>query len=264
MSAPARSAWRSLGLPALTTAVFLGVLLSLGIWQLERKVWKEGLIAAIDARAHQAPAAIMPETSWSSWSGADEEYRRVRVAGTFLHDGEVRVYGLAEERRGEPLQGFYVLTPLKLADGAIVFVNRGFVPTEIADPAKRPAGQVAGPVEVVGLVRAPVGKHLFVPDNEPAKDRWYTRDIPQMAAARGLTRVAPFYIDADASPNPGNWPRGGQTQLTVPNNHLGYAITWFSLAAALVAIFVAFSRERLRSPATRPAEPVDHAGEAKA
>ena len=113
-----------------------------------------------------------------------------------------------------------MFTPLRLSDGATVFVNRGFVPTELKDPKFRAGGESPSPVTVTGLVRAPETRATFVPANDPAREEWFMRDPAAMARARGLDRVAPFYVDADAAPNSGGWPRGGQTNLNVPNNLL--------------------------------------------
>jgi surfeit locus 1 family protein len=170
----------------------------------------------------------------------------VRLSGTFLHDLEAPVHGLAEGSGGRAAQGFYVLTPLRRPDGSVVIVNRGFAPTELRDPAARAAGQVAGEASVTGLVRAPEGPRLFVPDNDPVRNLWFTRDVEAIASAKGLTHVAPFLIDADATPKPGGWPKGGQTRLTIPNDHLAYALTWFGLALTLVGVFGAWARARLR------------------
>lgn len=238
--------WRSLLAPGLATLVGLAILIALGVWQLDRKAWKEDLIARIEARAFGPPGEIVPEASWPAWQADQDEFRRVRVTGTFLHELEAPVHGLAPGERGAPLQGFYVFTPLRLPSGAIVMVNRGFVPTDRRDPASRPEGQQQGEVTVTGLVRAPEVKGWFVPDNVPAQDRWFTRDSRAMADAKSLTRVAPFYVEADDTPNPGGWPRGGQTRLSLPNNHLQYALTWFGIALTLIAVYGAFAWRRLR------------------
>jgi surfeit locus 1 family protein len=249
---PARR--RSLVAPSIATLIALAILVGLGIWQLQRKAWKEGLIAHIEARAYGEPGEIAPESAWPSWRAADDEFRRVRVSGTFLHDLEAPVHGLAEGSGGRAAQGFYVLTPLRRPDGSVVIVNRGFVPTELRDPAARAAGQVAGEASVTGLVRAPEGPRLFVPDNDPVRNLWFTRDAGAIASAKRLTRVAPFLIDADATPNPGGWPKGGQTRLTIPNDHLAYALTWFGLALTLVGVFAAWLATSLsgRRPTASP------------
>ncbi len=245
---------RSLLWPGLATLMALAILLALGTWQLQRLAWKGDLIARIEARAFGEPGALPAEADWPRVSPEADEYRRVRLAGTFLHDREAQVHGLMSASRGQPVQGFYVLTPLRLPDGAHVIVNRGFVPTELRDPATRAAGQVPGEVTMVGLLRRPEERGAFVPENEPARERWFTRDPLAIAAARGLPRVAPFLVDADATPVPGGWPRGGQTMLRLPNNHLQYAVTWYGIAATLVGVFAAFAWRRIRG------EPPEEAG----
>jgi len=236
--------YRPLLAPGLATLTVLAILVALGLWQLERKAWKENLIARIDTRARAAPAEIVPEARWPDWRAADDEFRRVRLSGTFLHDREVAVHGLMSSQRGSPVQGYYLFTPLRLASGAFVLVNRGFVPTELRDPARRIETAPSGEVALTGLVRAPETRGLFMPENEPGADRWFTRDVAVMAGARGLERAAPFWIDLDPVPNATGWPRPGQTRFAIPNNHLGYAVTWFGLALTLVAVFGAWARRR--------------------
>jgi len=238
---------RSLILPGLAALVALAILIGLGSWQLQRMAWKEDLIAQIEARAYGEPGEIAPEAEWANWRADQDEYRKVRVTGNFLHRFEALVYGLAPgERQGAPIQGYYLLTPLKLPNGAIVVVNRGFVPTDLRDPARRPDSLPSGEVTITGLVRAPEARNTFTPDDDPARNQWFARDPQAIAAAHKLERVAPFLIDADASPNPGGWPRGGQTQLTLPNNHLQYAFTWFGIALTLIGVFAAFAWRRLK------------------
>ncbi len=143
-------------------------------------------------------------------------------------------------------QGYWVLTPLELMSGAIVIVNRGFVPLERKDPATRREGQIEGPVSVTGLLRMPEVPNWFTPANEPARGAWYRRDPAEIAKHFGLVRAAPFMIDADAAPVPGALPQGGETRLVFSNTHLGYALTWFGLALALLGVFTVFARQRLR------------------
>ncbi len=238
--------WRSLLWPGLAALVALGILLSLGTWQLQRLAWKNDLTARIEARAHGEPAPLPPEAEWPRFTPEGDEYRRVRLTGTFRHDLEAPVHGLMSAGRGQPVQGFYILTPLRLADGSHIVVNRGFVPTELRDPARRPEGQPSGETTVTGLMRSPEIRTAFVPENDPAADRWFTRDPAAIAAARRLPRVAPFLVDADATPVPGGWPRGGQTILRLTNNHLQYAVTWFGIALTLVGVFATFAWRRLR------------------
>jgi surfeit locus 1 family protein len=242
---------RSLIVPGVAFLVALATLLSLGTWQLQRRAWKQDLIAKIEARAYGTPGVILPEAEWPSWSPEAQEYRRVQVAGRFLHEHEVAVHGLMPSaHRGHPVQGYYLLTPLRLADGSNVVVNRGFIPTELRNPAARPQSQPEGEVAVNGLIRSSEKKSPFRPENDPARDAWFVRDVHQIAAVKRLARVAPFLIDADATPNPGGWPKGGQTRLTMANDHLHYALTWYGLALVLIGVFAAVVWRQLHpSPA---------------
>lgn len=214
-----------LGVAAL--AVFLG-LLALGVWQVERRAWKLDLIARVDQRVTAEPVAPPGPAGWAGVTADRDEYRHVRVSGRFLNDREAQV--VASTVKGS---GYWVMTPLQTADGTVILVNRGFVPTENRDPATRAAGQAEGPVTVTGLLRISEPKGGFLRSNAPAEERWYSRDVAAIAAARGLTNVAPYFIDADATPNPGGLPIGGLTVIAFPNSHLVYAVTWFGLAALL-------------------------------
>lgn len=237
-----RPSARSLWLPAFATLAAFTVLTTLGAWQLQRKAWKEELIGKIEARAYGEPDPLPPPSEWAHWSAKRDEYRRVRVTGAFLHEDETTVHGLMSAQRGQPVQGFYVLTPLRLRDGSSVIVNRGFVPTELRGAVRRAEGQLRGEVTMTGLMRAPEQHRLFVPANDPARNEWFTRDVGEIARSKGLDRIAPFLIDADATPNPGGWPKGGQTRLVIPNDHLQYALTWFGLALTLLGVFASTLR----------------------
>ena len=248
-NAATKPSCRPLLAPGLATLVGMTILISLGVWQLERRAWKNDLIQKIEARAYGAPGAIPPEAEWPAWSREAEEYRRVRVAGRFLYEGEVAVHGLMSGReRGQPLQGYYLLTPLRLRDGGIVVVNRGFVPGELRDLGRRPGSDPEGEVAFTGLVRAPETPAPFVPKNDPARNEWFVRSPDEIAKAKGLARVAPFLIDADPMPSPAGWPKGGQTRLSMPNDHLQYALTWFGLALTLLGVFAGFAWRRLHPP----------------
>lgn len=246
ISSTATKTGRTLLWPGLASLVALAILISLGTWQLQRMAWKNSLIAQIETRAHGEPGTIVPESAWTAWRAENDEFRKVRVTGTFLHQYEAPVYGLAPAQRGAPAQGYYLVTPLKLSSGALVMVNRGFVPMELRDPAARAESRPAGEVTVTGLVRAPEMRNPFTPKDDPSRNLWFARDPQAVAAAHRLERVAPFLIDADATSNPGGWPKGGQTILNLPNNHLQYAVTWFGIALTLVGVFAAFAWRRLK------------------
>jgi surfeit locus 1 family protein len=185
-----------------------------------------------------AAAPVAAPRSWEEARGM--EFRHVTDEGAFLNDKEIFIGATSEAGR----QGYHVLTPFLEPGGRTVFINRGFIPAELKDPAKRAAGQIPGTVRVQGLLRLPPAERpaWFLPDNRPDLNYWFWVDLPAMSAADGLDRVAPFYLDADATPNPGGWPKGGVTRLALPNDHLQYAITWFSLAVALLVIYVLFHR----------------------
>lgn len=224
---PPRSRSRLLSVAALAllgTALLTG----LGVWQLERRAWKLDLIARVTERVH-APAVAAPgPTLWSRVNAADDEYRHVRVSGRFLNNRETLVKAVTEDG-----SGFWVLTPLRTDAGYTVLVNRGFVPDSRRDPATRIAGQIPTETTVTGLLRMTEPGGAFLRSNDPEANRWYSRDVAAIGRARHLGRVAPYFIDADATPVPGGLPVGGLTVIRFPNNHLLYALTWFTLAVLL-------------------------------
>ncbi|CCD86037.1 putative SURF1 family protein [Bradyrhizobium sp. ORS 285] len=214
----------------------VAVLLALGVWQVERRAWKLDLIDRVGRRVHAAPVAAPDPAQWPAINRSDDEYKRVTLSGRFLNDRETLVQALTVEG-----PGYWVVTPLQTADG-LVLVNRGFVPSERREPASRSAGNPDGVVSVTGLLRISEPGGGFLRHNDPQANRWYSRDIAAIAAARGLSDVAPFFVDADATPNPGGYPVGGLTVIAFPNNHLVYALTWFTLALMLAGAGV----QRLR------------------
>ncbi len=176
------------------------------------------------------PQSIPAPASWPEVNAAADEYRHVTVTGRFLHDRETLVQAVTDDGRG-----FWVLTPLRTTDGNIVLVNRGFVPPERREPATRREADTTGAVTITGLLRTTEPKGAFLRTNDPSANRWYSRDVAAIADARGLAPVAPFFIDADATLNPGGYPIGGLTVITFANNHLIYALTWFALAFMLAS-----------------------------
>lgn len=212
----------------------LAILLSLGTWQVERLHWKEGLLSDI-AERRAAPAVPLSAIETMAAAGGDIEYRTVSATGRYLNDKERHFFATYD---GAP--GFYVYTPLQLDDGRYLFVNRGFVPYDAKDPAKRQQGELAGIQAVSGLARAklPGKPSWLVPENDIAKNIFYWKDLDAMAASDGLdpSKIVPFFVDAGKAPNPGGLPVGSVTIVDLPNDHLQYALTWYGLAAALVAI----------------------------
>ncbi|KPH80662.1 Surfeit locus 1 family protein [Bosea vaviloviae] len=214
-------------------------LAGLGIWQMQRLGWKQALIQRVETRIRAEPVPAPGPAHWGSIG--EDEYLRVRLAGRFLHDRETLVQAVTE--RGG---GFWVLTPLVSEAGFTVLVNRGFVPPERR--GSRADARPSGPVTLTGLLRLSEPGGGFLRENAPAQDRWYSRDVAATAQTRGLENAAPYFVDADATPNPGGFPVGGLTVLRFANNHLVYALTWFALALMLACamIFVLRCEYRLR------------------
>jgi len=219
-----------IGLTLITLLLFPGFG-ALGVWQVPRLAWKRDLIARVDARIHAAPVPAPRAAT------RDDESRRVTTNGIFLHDRSALV--LASTVRGA---GYWVLTPLRHPDGTILMVNRGFVPPDAKTHYDRPNG----PVQITGLIRLTEPGGGFLRANNPAADRWYSRDVAAIAAARGLSNAAPYFIDADARPNPDGWPRGGLTVIAFPNSHLVYALTWFGMALLTLVGYGVLARETRR------------------
>jgi len=226
-------------IPTLFTVPGVLILLALGVWQVQRLHWKEGLIARRDAAVATAP--IAPPRSIDEARGL--EFHPIVAEGVFRNDKELLLAASSDSGQS----GYQVVTPLVMTDGRTMLVNRGFIPLDLKDPAKRAAGELPGRQRIVGLLRlSPAAKpSFFLPENRPDLNLWFWIDLPAMAKAAGITDPVPFYIDADKTPNPGGWPQGGQTLTDLPNNHLQYAITWYSLALALIVIYIRFARRRL-------------------
>ena len=222
-----KAARPSLWLAVLSLAAF-ALLIALGVWQVERRTWKLALIDRVEQRIHAAAQPIPSPASWPAVTAANDAYRHVTVSGRFLHDRETLVQAVTEEG-----PGYWVLTPLQRGDGKLVLINRGFVPTERRDASTRRDGNPDGPVEITGLLRVTEPNGGFLRNNVPQHNRWYSRDVSAIAAARSLHDVAPFFIDADAGSQTHGGPIGGLTVVSFPNNHLIYALTWFALAFML-------------------------------
>lgn len=211
---------------------------SLGVWQLQRLEAKTRLIAQTDARLAAAPVAAPASRHWS----AERAYTRVTVMGRFAHQDETLVQAVTALG-----PGWWVMTPLHTENGTVL-VNRGYVPRARRDPADRASSQVHHPVRITGLMRASEPGGGFLRANAPQADRWYSRDVEAIADHRGLNApVMPYFIDADAQPNPDGFPVGGLTVVGFANNHRIYALTWFGLCAlSIVGAGVVAGRGRSR------------------
>ncbi|WP_156026011.1 SURF1 family protein [Sphingomonas phyllosphaerae] len=227
-----RARWALAGVALLLAAVLAG----LGVWQVERRAWKLALIDRVEARLAAPAQPAPPRARWATITD-DDAYRRITAAGTWRAVSPVFTQAVTDYGAG-----YWVLSPLETASGTIL-VNRGFVPAGDRKAIARPSG----PARVTGLLRVTEPDGGFLRDNEPAADRWYSRDTAAIARARRLGPVAPYFIDADAVPG-AQWPRGGLTVVRFRNNHLVYALTWFGLAAMMA--YFAWRVARGRSEAS--------------
>jgi surfeit locus 1 family protein len=228
---------------ALVALLFFLGFCALGTWQVQRRAWKLELIDRVEHRVHALAATVPEPADWPRVTAAHDEYRHVMASGMFLNEAETLVQ--ASTYLGS---GYWVLTPLWLQNGSVILVNRGFIPPEQRDRSKRIATEPQGPTTVRGLLRMTEPGGAFLRHNDPANDRWYSRDVQAIAAARGLTRVAPFFIDSEASSAgsaEASQPVGGLTVIAFHNNHLVYAITWYTLALMVAgAVWLAIREER--------------------
>jgi surfeit locus 1 family protein len=244
---PRRRSWLGLLLPALLA---FAILIGLGVWQIQRKAWKENLIASLTAELAAPPIQLPTRATWPTLDPAAEAYHRVTFSAQFDYAREALVFASAAAFRPDVTGvGYWVFTPARLADGSVVIVNRGFVPDGRQDPKSRPQGQVPGSVDIIGVMRWPDARHWFTPNDDVAHDLWFSRDPASIAAAKGLGPVAPFYVEQESPTPPGGLPQPGRIVVNLPDNHLQYALTWFGLAAVLVAVFISWAfTSGLREP----------------
>ena len=231
---------------AIIAALVFSGFAALGTWQVKRLFWKLDLIERVDQRVN-APATPAPgPLQWPQLQTGTDEYRHVQASGTFLHERETLVQAVTVLG-----SGFWVLTPLKLADGTVLLVNRGFVPPEKQARASRQATEPRANTTVTGLLRMSEPGGAFLRNNDPANQRWYSRDVQAIAAAHHLGPVAPYFVDAKANPSQ-EWPAGGLTVIAFKNHHLVYAITWYALALMTLgaAWYVRRDEQRLRQRQT--------------
>ena len=234
-----RRSWLGLLPPALLA---FALLVGLGVWQIQRKAWKEGLIATLTTQLAAPPEALPPASTWMQLDRAADEYRRVKFSAVFDHGREALVFASATAFRPDVSSpGYWIFTPAHLDDGSVVMVNRGFVPDGRQDPRTRPQGQISGPIGIVGAMRWPDTRHWFTPNDDAARNLWFSRDPAAIAAAKGLGPVAPFYVEQETPLPPGGLPQPGKLVVSLPDNHLQYALTWFGLAAVLAGVFISWA-----------------------
>jgi surfeit locus 1 family protein len=242
MGAGAATLRRGVLIPSIAALAAFVVLVSLGMWQLDRKAWKEGLIATIEQRLAAPPVALPAASTWPQLTAAQDEFLRVAVTAEFLNDREATVFTIGSSMRdGAGSPGYWIFTPARLDDGVVVMVNRGFVPFVLEGRQNLAARweEVAGPVNMVGVLRWPEPPGLFTPAADPARNIWFSRDSDAIAAAKGV-RAAPFYLELESPDPPGGLPRTGRLHAVLPNNHFSYALTWLGLATVLAGVYGAW------------------------
>jgi surfeit locus 1 family protein len=224
-------------------AIMFIILCGLGVWQLQRLQWKLNLIATVERNMRARAIPLGDDGGIPVWE-TYAEYMHVSVHGRF--DNSREAYVFTTDGQGDPV--YHVLTPFLTPDGHTYLVDRGMVPKDRLSPATRRAGMIEGDTHLTGFWRTPDPPGYFTPAPDPIHRIWYARDVRAIAKADGIRLAAPTLIEADAFPNPGGWPKGGQTVVTFRNEHLSYAITWFGLAAAMLGIWIAYhvSKGRLR------------------
>ncbi|UFN51220.1 SURF1 family protein [Roseomonas sp. OT10] len=225
--------WRRLLVPFLAALPVLAVLLALGTWQVQRMHWKHDILARIAASEAGPPVPLT--------AAPPGDYAKVAATGRFRHDLESRLW--LEVR--DAVLGAHLLTPLERPGLPTLLVDRGWVPLERSRPIDRPEGEV----QVVGFTLPQDRQGLFSARDDVVGRHFYTLDTAAIATALGLGPVEPFALIALGEIPPGALPVPART-LPRPNDpHLGYVITWYGLAVALVLVFAVFARRRLKGTA---------------
>jgi surfeit locus 1 family protein len=219
-------------LVALATAAGL---VALGNWQLERRVWKLGLIERVTARVDAAAQAAPGIADWPDINRDRDEYRHIRLRGEYLSDATLLAKAVTELG-----SGYWVMTPLRTEHAGTVMVNRGYIDQGVSAPLPP-----EGPQEVTGLLRLTEPEGAFLRDNLPEQQRWYSRDVEAMANALNVP-LAPYFVDAKTAESGANAPVSGLTVVTFHNSHMVYALTWYALAAMVLAAAAMLYREAKR------------------
>jgi cytochrome oxidase assembly protein ShyY1 len=235
---------RSLLVLVVFVLVGLAVLLALGTWQIERKAWKEALIATLTERLSATPVELPPPPEWGKLTPQSSEFLRVKLRPDFVA-GDALAYTSGSALRDDVKSpGYFVFAAGRLPSGRSVVVNRGYV-KDRTYPVR------TGPEEIVGYLRWPERSSWVVADHDASADVWHVRDHRLMAGKRGWGEVAPFYVEQESPVPPGGVPHPAPLQVNLPNHHLQYALTWYGLAAVLVAMFAVWMHNRRRQMSTR-------------
>ena len=248
----------------LFTLAMVTVFVSLGLWQLQRRVEKHALIAALTERLATAPSPLPQPSQWSALTAGKDEFRRVSFTATYPHLPDAMVYSAGSAVRDDISgPGTWAFLPARLPGGETVVINTGFVANTMQDRgvqdravAKLVTGQ---PVTLTGYIRFPETAGWLTPAENPDKRLWFTRDHLAMAHRLGWGQgnsqagleIAPFYIDLETPVPENGIPKPGPLDVHLPDDHMQYAITWFALAGAVAIAFAVWWRGRRRTPALR-------------
>ena len=213
----------------------IAILIGLGVWQVQRLHWKEGLLARIHA-LQAAPAQPLGPVLARASAGADVDYTRVEANCPAIETTPyVRQWSVPDER-----SGYRIITACALSGGpyASILVDRGFITADDAARLDLRQGRTLSQ-PIIGVLRKGDAANLFTPANQPAQNLWYARDIPAMARALGALRPAPTFLMLERPAPKGLAPAPAAVPVDIPNNHLSYAMTWFGLAAGLAGVYLA-------------------------
>jgi cytochrome oxidase assembly protein ShyY1 len=227
---------------ALFTLAMLALFIGLGVWQLQRRVEKHALIAALTERLAAEPVSLPPALEWDRLTPKADEFRRVRLKAIYGPGPDAMVYSAGSAVRNDVAgPGTWAFLPARLPGGETIVVNAGFVQNTMQDRSLQDravsrlvTGEVA---ELTGYLRFPESSGLVTPAPNPAKRLWFSRDTREMARVLGWGNVAPFYIDLEQPVPPNGIPSPGPLQVNLRDEHMQYAITWFALAGAVVVAF---------------------------
>lgn len=224
---------RRIIIAAFVGVIGVAILVSLGLWQVQRLGQKEALIARIETRlaAPPVPLPAHPDPE-------EDTLLHVTARGKI---GERELHVLGSFRPWGP--GYRIISPFTLNDGRRVLLDLGFVPEDLKEPATRPSPERSGEVDVTGALLWPSETDGFTPDPDPDRNIWFAREVGAMAAA---LETKPVLIVAEENVL-GEWPRAMPPGVDLPNRHLEYAATWFGLAFAWGAMTLVWIYSQLRS-----------------
>ncbi|MEZ5690211.1 MAG: SURF1 family protein [Rickettsiales bacterium] len=219
-------------IPLLFIVMATIVLTSLGVWQVKRLIWKNGLIAEIKHAESMPSLASLPRLL-DDKSRKSLEYRKVNIRGEFKYDMTLHMVG----RQLGSIPGYFMVTPFEIVeDGRIILVNRGFSPL---NKESKPQGIQ----EVTGIIRPARTKRYFSPENMPEKNIWFYEDIVAMSGKTGLD-ITPIIVEEVKKKGDKGFPIAGDGKTNLYNAHLGYTITWFSTAIIGIIMFGFYYRKK--------------------